>query len=468
MQTNRFFKIALLPITFMLFFLSCERDVNGLSAPDFSNDPYVFTDNFIGLGSDFYFPYGGSKFTAFSVDNNEGYNSNASIRIDVPNSNDLNGTYAGGIFRIDGPGRNLTEYNALTLWVKASQGVTVGEFGFGEDFGLNKYITSVTNVSVGTSWSKVIIPIPDASKLISERGVFRYAAGTQSTGGNGYVLWIDEIKFEKIGTIAHPKGRIAFGNDITETSFIGVSNDIDGLEFVVNMPNAIDLAVSASPYYFNFISSNPSVATVSETGIITTIGSGSSVITATLGSLETKGSITIISLGNFTPAPNPTRPPENVISIFSDVYTNVPVNYYNGYWAPWQTTISNDFSVQGNNILNYNIFNFVGIEFSSPTVNATSMTHFHLDAYIPGPVAPGRELRVIIVDFGNDRAFGGGDDTRHSTTFTAPKLVSGQWIPIDIPFSAMPNLGSRANLAQIILEGGDGSSIYVDNIYFYK
>jgi hypothetical protein len=460
-------KAIILMLSF-IFIFSCQNDDNDLQEAQFSNNPYVFTDNFIGLGSDFYFPYGGSKFTSFSVDKSEGYNSNASIRIDVPNSDDLNGAYAGGIFRIDGPGRNLTEYNALTFWVKASQGVNIGEFGFGEDFGLNKYITTIPNVSVGTSWSKVIIPIPDASKLLQERGVFRYAAGTQGTGGSGYILWIDEIKFEKLGTIAHPKGTIAFGNNITETSFIGVNSDIEGIQFIVNMPNAINLQVNASPYYFNFKSSDPAVATVSENGIITTIGSGTSVITASLGSIETTGSVTIKSLGSFSPAPIPNLPPEKVISIFSDTYTNVPVNYYNGYWAPWQTTVSNDFSVQGNNLLNYNLFNFVGIEFTSPTINATMMTHIHLDVYIPGPIAPGRQLRVIVVDFGNDKAFNGGDDTRHSTTFTAPKLVSGNWVSIDIPFSSMTGLVSRTNLAQIILEGGDGSSMYVDNIYFYK
>jgi hypothetical protein len=75
---------------------------------------------------------------------------------------------------------------------------------------------------------------------------------------------------------------------------------------------------------------------------------------------------------------------------------------------------------------------------------------------------------VLVVDFGANGAFGGGDDTRHSTTFTAPTLVSRSWITIQIPFSAMPNLASRNNLAQIILEGGDGSTLYVDNIYFYR
>jgi hypothetical protein len=144
------------------------------------------------------------------------------------------------------------------------------------------------------------------------------------------------------------------------------------------------------------------------------------------------------------------------------------VNYYNGYWQPYQTTVSNDFTVQGDNILSYSIFNFVGMEFSSPTIDATAMTHFHMDAFIPGPIAPGRQLRVIVVDFGANGVFSGGDDTRHSTTFTAPFLVSQNWISIDIPFSAMPGLLSRGHLAQIILEGGDNSVIHVDNVYFYN
>jgi hypothetical protein len=96
------------------------------------------------------------------------------------------------------------------------------------------------------------------------------------------------------------------------------------------------------------------------------------------------------------------------------------------------------------------------------------MTHVHLNVYFPGPIAPGRELRIIVVDFGADGAFGGGDDTRHSTTFTAPTLVSRNWITIQIPFSAMPNLTSRRNLGQLIFEGGDGGVMYVDNIYFYR
>ena len=452
--------------------ISCERELSeNATLATFSKTPEIFNDDFIAMGSDFYFPYADSKFSAFSVDRSEGYNSNASIRIDVPNDTDTEGAYAGGIFRVDGAGRNLTEYDALTFWAKASQGVTIGEFGFGEDFIENKYITTMTGINLGTNWTKYIIPIPNAAKLLNERGMFRYAAGTQGTNGMAYSFWIDDLKFEKLGTLAHGQVAIMNGNNISETTFVGVNSLVDGVIATFNMPNGVNKTVNISPAYLEFSSSNPSVASVNGSGVVTSLSAGTAVISATFEGQLATGSLIVNCVGNFVHAPTPSLSPANVISLFSDAYTNVPVNYYNGYWQPWQTTVSNDFSVQGDHILNYTIFNFVGIEFSNPTINANSMTHVHLDAFIPGPIAPGRQLRVLVVDFGADGAFGGGDDTRHSTTFTAntpTAVVSQNWISIDIPFSAMPNLASRSHLAQLILEGGDGSVIYVDNIYFHN
>lgn len=451
---------------------SCERDISeDAEFATFSKTAEVFTDAPVEMGSDFYFPYGGSKPTAWSIDDQVSYKGTASMRFDVPNATDSEGNYAGAIFRAEGEGRNLTDYDALTFWAKASQGVTIAEFGFGEDFYPNKYIATITNVSLGTNWTKYIIPIPDASKLLVERGMFRYAAGTQGTNGFGYTFWVDELKFEKLGTIAHAQASIMNGNNVQETTFAGVDTSVQNVKVTFNMPNGVNQSVTVAPAYMNFTSSNPSVATVSPTGIVTSLSAGTAIITATFKGVQAIGSLTINCSGVYVHAPVPTLNPANVISIFSDAYTNVPVEYYNGYWQPWQTTVSNDFTVQGDNVLSYSIFNFVGIEFDIPTVNATSMTHFHMDAFIPGPIAPGRQLRVIVVDFGANGVFGGGDDTRHSTTFTATTatpLVSQNWISIDIPFSAMPNLASRSNLAQIILEGGDNSVIRVDNIYFYN
>jgi len=471
MKSRKFnyLKNTILLVLVLITSLNCEREISDdATEATYPKTAEIFIDDVVGMGSDFYFPYGGSKQTAWTIDRQVGYNSSASMRIDVPNADDPQGSYAGAIFRTEGAGRDLSGFDALTFYVKASQGVNIAEFGFGEDFFPNKYITTITNVSVGTNWQKVIIPIPDASKLIKERGMFRYAAGSQGTNGFGYTFWIDDLKFEKLGTIAPGQASIMNGNNASITTFVGVNSNVQNVKVTFNLPNGENQAVAVSPAFMDFTSSNPSVATVDASGVVTSNSAGTAVITATFKGATALGSLTINCSGVFVHAPTPTRNQANVISIFSDTYNNVPVNYYNGYWQPWQTTVSNDFSVQGDNILNYTIFNFVGIEFSSPTVNANSMTGIHLDAFIPGPIAPGRQLRVIVVDFGADGAFGGGDDTRHSTTFTAPTLVSQNWFSIEIPFSAMPLLLSRTHLAQIILEGGDGSVIYVDNIYFYN
>jgi hypothetical protein len=269
--------------------LNCERDLSD-EAQDatFPKTAEVFTDAPVGMGTNFYFPYGpdannpvGSKFSAWSVDSNVSYKGNASMRFDVPNANDPQGNYAGGILRVDGAGRDLTGYDALTFWAKASQGVTIGEIGFGEDFYPNKYMTTMTNISLGTAWTKYIIPIPDASKLLHEKGMFRYSAGSQGTNGAGYTFWIDELKFEKLGTILPLQASIMNGNNITRSTFVGVTSTISGVLTTFNMPNGINQSVTISPAFLNFTSSNTAVATVNDSGVVTPISAGTAVITAT-------------------------------------------------------------------------------------------------------------------------------------------------------------------------------------------
>lgn len=455
-----------------------KRDVAGLQAPTLPNTAEVFTDFPVGLTDAFFIsfdPNQGANPKGFGVDNNEAHTGRTSIRIDVPDAKDPNGSFIGGIFKDRGNGRNLTQYNALTFWAKGSATGKIGLLGFGNDFEGDKYAASISNIQLSTKWRKYVIPIPEPSKLTQEKGMFTFAAGgldiiDNIPNGNeiGWTFWLDEIKFEKLGTIGFVNASINNGNNTSVTAFVGVNTTIANTQAIFNLADGTNQVVNIKPSYFEFKSSNTPVASVNSSGVATTLSAGTSVITATMNGKQAGGSLTINCPGVYINAPTPTRAAANVISIFSDAYTNVPVNYYNGYWAPWQTTTSNDFSVGSDKVLNYNNFNFVGMEFSSPTVNATNMTHFHIDAFFPGPIAPGRQLRVIVIDFGPDGKFSGGDDTRHSTTFTSPTLVSQSWVQIDIPFSAMPGLIRRNNVAQIILEGGDNSTLYVDNVYFWR
>ncbi|NUY80439.1 Ig-like domain-containing protein [Flavobacterium sp. MAH-1] len=442
----------------------CENDPDDFEPASYSKNPEVFIDTFSsGL---IYSSYGGAVADAFQVDTDVTYNNSAaSMRFDVPNVNDPSGSYAGGSFYTS-VGRDLTKYDALTFWAKSSVAATIDVVGFGNDFGDNKYQASITGLQISTAWRKYIIPIPDAAKLTAEKGMFFISEGPEN--GNGYTFWVDEVKFEKLGTITPQQPQIFNGQDVVQTSYAGVTTTIDGLVCAFNMPNGINQIVNVTPAYFTFTSSNQSVATVNEQGIVTTVGAGTAVITATVGGVDVLGSLTINSAGTYVHAPTPTQNPSNVISIFSDAYQNVPVNYYNGFWEPYQTTQSADFAVNGDNVLNYTNFNFVGIEFSSPTVDATGMSHMHLDLYIPNALPPGSNFKVGLVDFGADGAFGGGNDTNFTLTFTAPTLISQNWVSLNIPLANFTGLANRAHLGQIILEGANITNFYADNIYFYN
>ena len=455
----------------MFFVQGCERSVDGLEEPEFPANPDVFIDGFsAGLE---YLPFAGTKQDAFSVDNEDTHdNSDASMRFDIPNEGSPEGPFAGAIFRDENGGRNLTSFNALTFYAKGTKAGTINEIGFGQDFFGNKFTVTQNNLKLTTYWRKYTIPIPDASNLTSEQGMLWYAEGPED--GDGYSFWVDELKYEKLSGLAQPRPSIMNGNEEAQTSFIGSTTSVSGLLFTANQANGVDVTVSAAPAYYSFSSSNTSIATVDDEGRVSVLGEGTAEITATLGDLDANGTLIIESLGQFTPAPTPTEDPENVISIFSDAYENKPVDFFNGFYEPFQTTTSSDFVVNGNNVLGYEDFNFVGIEFNQnvPTIDGSEMTNMRMDVFFPDEIPSNSALGVTLVDFGPDDSFEGGDNSEVSTTLrpsSNPALVSGEWISIDFEISGLAN---RSNLGQIVLdsdsgEGLQGATIYVDNIYLY-
>lgn len=447
----------------LLFAVSCEKDFDQLQPAEYPKNPEIFLDGFsAGLN---YAAFASSDVMAFQVDSLVNYSGTKSIRVAVPDENDPAGAYAGGAF-FTTVGRDLTGYTTLSFWIKASKAANIDVLGFGNYLGDNRYQASISNVAVNTNWKKVYIPIPDPSVLKAEKGMFFFSEGPED--GKGYTFWIDDLKFENNGAISLNESYILNGNNQSNTSFIGLSDMISGLNSSFILPNGTTQQVDLTPYYFTFTSSNESVASVDERGAVNTSGAGNSTITASLRGKNALGSLTINSLGTYTAAPIPTIEPSKVISIFSDAYTNHPVDYYNGYWEPYQTTRSADFVVNNDHVLNYTNFNFVGIQMSSPTVDASLTTHLHLDIYIPSSVNPNSTLSIQVVNFGPNGEYGGNDDTMHDNVINPSILKSNEWISIDVPFSAMTNLNSRANIGQIVFVGSNIPNFYADNIYFYN
>lgn len=160
-------------------------------------------------------------------------------------------------------------------------------------------------------------------------------------------------------------------------------------------------------------------------------------------------------------APTPTRPAQNVISMFSNAYTNVPVDTWQTSWSVG--TVS-DVQIEGNDTKKYDNLNFVGIETVNNQINATGMTHFHTDIWS----SDFTQFRVKLVDFGANAAFGGGDDVEHEIVIDNP--ARNQWVSLDIPLSSFTGLTSRAHIAQLIYVGqpAGNTTVYIDNVYFYN
>jgi hypothetical protein len=162
-----------------------------------------------------------------------------------------------------------------------------------------------------------------------------------------------------------------------------------------------------------------------------------------------------------TAAPAPTLAAGNVISMFSDSYTNVAVDTWRTSWSNATLT---DVTINGNATKKYSALSFVGVEATTTPINATSMTHFHTDVWS----ADFTEFKIKLVDFGANGSFGGGDDVEHEITIASP--AKNSWVSLDIPLSSFTGLTTRAHIAQLIYVGAPSgnNTVYIDNVYFHN
>ena len=412
----------------------------------------VFDDNY---GADVTFADFGGATNAVSIDTTEKQSGSASLKIEVPASG-----YTGGAFVLGAPG-DLSAYDAVTFWAKASAAHTLNTVGLGNTGQSTTLQAEIGALPLTTSWQKFIVPIPLASKLTQESGVFHFAEGADE---GAYTIWIDEIRYETLGSgvLGAPAPAMATS---TENLLVGGNTQVAGLSVVIKV-NGTDVVVNAKAPYFTFSSSDTNVATVDAEGKVSAVAVGSAEITAKLGATDAAGKLTVTVANATAPtaaAPAPTKTSANVISLFSDVYTDVTVDTWS---ASWDSADVVDEAVAGNATKKYTNMVFAGVEFTTAPVNASTMTNIHFDIWSPNATS----FKIKLVDFGADKAFGGGDDTEHELTYdsaSTPAIVTGSWISFDIPLSSFTGMTSRGAVAQMILSSSN-ATVYVDNIYFWK
>lgn len=473
----KFFGLALVS---GLIFTSCEREISDAAVPaTFPTTAEVFTDNPVGLTDQFFESNnpaeGYNTEDVFDVVDDEAYLGTSSIRVDVPSSDNPNGFLAGGIFRDRGEGRDLSGYDALTFWAKASTTATLARVGFGNDFEEDKFSVARTGIELTTSWKKYVVPIPDASRLTQERGLFSFIAAPFDVLGDGpngneigWTMWLDEIKYEKLGTLGQERPNIFNGQDLEAETFNGATIQTTGITYTVNSSNGQDITVLPSTNYFIFESSNPGVATVSDSGEISVLTDGEATISAKLGNLDAQGSLTLISIGDFENAPDPTLPEEEVLSIYSDFYSNYPdlnVGAFNNEGINIETQIFG-----GNEFILYQNLAFVGIGWNG-VIDASGFSHIHLDVQ---RISPGSSFIVELLDYGPDGENNGFGDGSAGGFNATSQMITDEWVPLDIPLNSftLPTGGGGSgnpnvsNLGNLILVSNPGEFL-IDNIYFY-
>jgi hypothetical protein len=422
----------------------------------------------------FYQPFLNSKQDASTVDTTVAYTGSASLRYAVPTPGEPNAgafNYSGGAYTSDLP-RDLSGFNALTFWAKASRTVTLNSLGIANDnTGTSRYQTEVAALPFTTAWTRYVIPVPAPRKLTAERGLLWLASDAKGTPPTGYKVWFDDVKYDAVDASGWNPRPVLTGGART----LGVAETFQvGGTAVTYALGGGDLTMSVFPATFEWQSSNPAVARVSDAGLVTGVGPGAAVISATLGELPVSQTYTVNVGAGLAPLAGPAVPTPlqaDVISLYSDHYTAHPVDKLAADWSNGCTgapcTRWSELSLGGDHVMRYGELAFTAIEALGPNlVDATAMTHVHVDFWTHDSTY----FKLKLVDFGANAVFGGGDDKEHELTFNAsssPALVTGQWVSLDIPLASFTGLTTRAHLAQVVFSASN-ATVFVDNVYFHR
>lgn len=296
------------------------------------------------------------------------------------------------------------------------------------------------------AWNAINIKLTDyisqSSFTINDIIQFKFVTATPASGAN---VFIDNMYF------------------YTSVNLPTITNFTIAPQLVGVAPFALTVPTSNSAGAFTYSSSNTSVATISG-NVITVVGAGSSVITATQAAAGAfaSGTITANLVATYAPptvaATNPTSESAvNVTSLFSDLYTNVTGINWNPGWG--QSTQVSELLVAGNNTRKYELMNYQGIEFGT-ALNISNRNMMHVSVWTPNIT----EFKIYLINTSP------APTKEFVHTFT-PNNVG--WNSVYIPLSQFSPVtpATTINLATINqikfeCQPWTRGTIYMDNIYF--
>lgn len=240
-----------------------------------------------------------------------------------------------------------------------------------------------------------------------------------------------------------------------------ITNDLS-VSKKINVTATADFATTADVYFGETANEIPNTVTIGET--ISHIYSQTGTYTITV---EVKGAgkkttkyeqkVTVVALQQPTlvaPKP-PIRTSQDVISIFSGLYSNLLGTNYNPDWGQGsQGSSFANFTLNDDEILQLIKLSYQGIQFEKG-IDVSAMEYLHLDVWTTDVTS----LEISLISLTN------GEKP------VAKDLTADNWTSIDIPLSDFTNQGlTISDIHQLKFVGKPWAkgTVFIDNIYFYK
>lgn len=152
-------------------------------------------------------------------------------------------------------------------------------------------------------------------------------------------------------------------------------------------------------------------------------------------------------VGPTVAAPTPLQAESRVVSVFSDVYANIP-SYFDSQEG--QTTKVDVVKIKGNNTWKLTNTNLLFINLDN--VKVDHLEQLHLDVW----TAEAETFSIYL------------SDGKLETPAIKRASEEQRWSSLDIPLSDYQKYINMANLYSIRLESNKPATYYIDNLYFYS
>lgn len=407
---------------------------------------------------------GGMPSASVSVDDMDSFAGTRSLRIDVPSSADPD--FVGDVSLVLPMSADLSAFDAIELDIRTEQNnvPTTLEIIQADGSSLSGQVPVISD------WQHVILLLPNPAQMTEVATALRIRAAASDV-----TVRLDEIRYLELDAVPNIDFELIPSRDLTGPLAPDDSFTVSGRANVTTTNPEILLQIDFSTRFFeSFSSTESAVATVDVNGLVTAVDEGVAQIVGTIDGVDSVPldlTVVVPPTPPNVPAPTPMFPPADVISLFSDAYTNVPRSEQD---TMGDTATNSELDVMGDAVF---FFDFATpppgpqgeLTFEPPTnLDLSTFTTLRFDMWV-GNVS---SFQVLIADAGPDGILQRApDDLFDFVLFdgtTTPPVVKNQWMSFAVPLDDFTAVTKRDDVQAIVWFPDIAERIYLDNIIITK